>query len=140
MIDKWILIALVAIVIVGTFQFLIKLTGGKLDFITGAVILQVAALAATVGVFLIARMSGWTIQFSISGMWVAITAGILIGVANVLIFYIFHNAPLVRVAPILGLALVVTVTLGMIVLKETVNLKIGAGIILAIAAILLLST
>ncbi len=55
-------------------------------------------------------------------------------------FYLaLEQAPLSKVVPIVNMSVVVGVLLGVILLKDALNLRIAAGIVLAIISIYLLT-
>ena len=70
----------------------------------------------------------------------SILGGITAGVATILFFLALEQSTLSKVVPVVSLNLIVAVLLGVLLLKDELNFRIIAGIILAMASIYLLTT
>jgi uncharacterized membrane protein len=134
----WIIYAIACVFLYGIMQFFIKLSSNgnaiaaSLYFVGSQFIAQVI-----LGAYLISK-SGFdvdqsTIKYSILG-------GIAAAVATILFFLAIEQSTLSKVVPVVNLNLIVGVLLGVLILKDEINFRIGAGIILAMASIYLLTT
>ena len=140
MIEKWALLALGAMISVALAQILIKAVVKEIDYGTAVIVMHLAALAAVVVIFGIGKMNGLQITYTMKSIYYIALAGILIGIVNLFIFLAFSGGPVSRISPIIGLAPAILVLAGYFMFNETITLKTGAGVILAITAIILLST
>jgi uncharacterized membrane protein len=70
----------------------------------------------------------------------SILGGITAAVATILFFLALEHSTLSKVVPVVNLNLIIGVMLGVLLLKDEMNFRIGAGIILAMASIYLLTT
>ncbi|HIH44257.1 MAG TPA: EamA family transporter, partial [Candidatus Methanoperedenaceae archaeon] len=68
-----------------------------------------------------------------------IAGGITAALATILFFLATQQAPLSRLAPVVNMSVMVAVFLGVVVLKEELNIRAGIGIVLAVISIYLLS-
>ncbi len=73
----------------------------------------------------------------------SIKYGIIGGIAaaggTILYFLALQQAPISKVAPVVNMNLIIGVLLGVILLKDAMNLRIAAGIVLAVTSIYLLT-
>lgn len=131
-------------VVFGTtlFQLLIKISDTKIEPITGTVIMQLAALLAVLGVFFFKGLHKQfgDVQLLSLGVGYAVLAGATIGMVNMCIYLMYNaGAPfslssgITRAGP-----LVLSVILGVLLLKEKINIMEFSGILLSIAGIILI--
>ncbi len=140
MMEKWVLFGLGAMLSIAAAQILIKIAIKDIDYGTAMVVLHVAALAGAFAVFGAVKFSGLQTAYTLNSISLITVAGLLIGVVNLFIFLAFLGGPISRVTPIIGLAPAILVLAGYFMFNETITIKTGAGIILALTAIILLST
>ncbi len=133
---NWIVYAIVCVFLYGIMQYFIKLSSG--NPVVSSMFFIAAQFAAQIllGAYFISK-SGFevnyaTVKYSIAG-------GITAAVATILFFLALEQAPLSKVVPIVNMSVVVGVLLGVLLLKEAINIRIAAGIILAIMSIYLLT-
>ncbi len=100
-------------------------------FITAQFVFQIL-----LGAYFISK-NGFEINYD--GMIYGIAGGLVAAISTILFFLSLQQAPLSKVLPIVNLSLVVGVLLGVIFLKEDINLRIIAGILSAIMSIYLLT-
>lgn len=134
----WIIYAIACVFLYGIMQFFIKLSSNgnaiasSLYFVGSQFVAQVI-----LGAYFISKtgfdVDPSTIKYSILG-------GIAAAVATILFFLALEQSTLSKVVPVVNLNLIVGVLLGVILLKDEMNFRIGAGIILAIVSIYLLTT
>ena len=133
----WIIYAVACIFLYGIMQFFIKLSSNgsaitsSLFFITAQFIAQLA-----LGAYFISK-SGFDVN--VPGIKYSILGGIAAAIATILFFLALEQETLSKVVPVVNLNVVVGVLLGVIILKDEINLRITAGIILAIISIYLLT-
>lgn len=134
--------ALIAALFFGLYNVLLKAGSSKLDAALGAFILQgVAALTGLavlagkyVGKQPLAPSQSW-------GIWLAIGAGISVGLAELLGFVAYRKGlPAAVGTPIMtGGGVALAVVLALLFLNESLNLKQAAGIALVVVGIVLLA-
>ena len=73
-----------------------------------------------------------SIKFGVAG-------GIVAGIATIFFFLALQQSTLSKVVPIVNMNVVVAVLLGVILLKDAVNYRMAAGIVLAVMIIYLLT-
>lgn len=138
---SWITFAILAATSFGFYNFFTKLTADKLSptiallLITGASF--VVALLATVGF----KISGQTLYFSKNAILFPILAGVFTAIAEIFYLFMFtKNAPLSIGNPlVVGGTIIVAVILGLIILKEPLNVTKIAGIVITLMGLLLLT-
>jgi transporter family protein len=125
----------------GGYNFLIKLSSGKVDQVLGAVTLKAAAFMVGISALLALRLQGKTFVFSNEGLFVACMAGVAAGLAEISSFLVFsQGVSAARGLPvIIGGSIVFAVLLGVLFLHESIGWRDGAGIALVICGILLLT-
>ncbi len=133
----WIIYAVACIFLYGIMQFFIKLSSNgsaitsSLFFITAQFIAQLA-----LGAYFISK-TGFDVN--VPGIKYSILGGIAAAIATILFFLALEQETISRVVPVVNLNVVVGVLLGVIILKDEINLRITTGIILAIISIYLLT-
>jgi uncharacterized membrane protein len=134
----WIIYAVACVFLYGIMQFFIKLSSNgnaitsSLFFVTAQFIAQLV-----LGAYFISK-SGFDVNFS--SIKYSILGGITAAIATILFFLALEEETISRVVPIVNLNVVVGVILGVIILKDEINLRITAGIVLAIISIYLLTS
>lgn len=135
---NWIIYAVACVFLYGIMQFFIKLASTGSNPIASSMIFIVAQFAAQVlvGAYFISK-SGFDISYD--GIKYGIAGGVAAAVATILFFLALQQAPLSKVVPVVNMNVVVGVLLGVILLKDAMNFRIAAGIILAVMSIYLLT-
>ncbi|MCE8426221.1 MAG: EamA family transporter [Candidatus Methanoperedens sp.] len=135
---NWIIYAVACVFLYGIMQFFIKLasTGSNpilssMIFITAQFIVQII-----LGTYFIQKsdpvFGSDTVKYGILG-------GIAAALATIFFFLAIQQSTLSKVVPIVNMNVVIAVLLGVVFLKDMMNLRIVAGIILAITSIYLLT-
>lgn len=134
---NWIVYAVACVFLYGIMQFFIKLSSGSNPVVSSMFFIaaQFTAQILLGGYYL--SKSEFNIDYAM--IKYSIVGGITAAVATILFFLALQQAPLAKVVPIVNMNVVVGVLLGVIILKDTMNLRIAAGIILAIMSIYLLT-
>ena len=120
----------------GLYNVFIKMSSDHINPILGAVVLQFVAAFLGLGLLLVMRAgSGEALQVSARGVWLAVAAGVAIGMVEILSFFVYGRGIPVAVGNplIIGGSLVVTTGVGILLLRGAVNpIRIVAvGVILA---------
>lgn len=126
-------------VLFGTYDLFIKLGAGSLNPALGAMITQIAS-AVTLSLAYFALPKASTI--SSVGLFYVISAGILIALALLFLFFVLQNtsAKATTILPtILILRNVTLVILGVIVLKENLSVLKALGLAISLLGIYLIS-
>ncbi len=135
---NWITYAIACVLLYGLMQFFIKLSStGNSPVASSMVFITVQFIAQIIlGAYFITKsdlnMDNNSIKFGIAG-------GIAAAVATILFFLALKSGPLSKVVPISNMSLLVSVLLGVVILGEAVNIRIIAGVVFAIASIILLT-
>lgn len=135
---NWIIYAVACVFLYGIMQFFIKLSSTGSNPIASSMIFIAAQFAAQVlmGAYFISK-SGFDISYE--SIKYGIAGGVAAAVATILFFLALQQAPLSKVVPVVNMNVVVGVLLGVILLKDAMNFRIAAGIILAVMSIYLLT-
>ncbi len=120
----------------GLYNVFIKMSSDHINPILGAVVLQFVAAFLGLGLLLVMRAgSGEALQVSARGVWLAVAAGVAIGMVEILSFFVYGRGIPVAVGNplIIGGSLVVTTGVGILLLREAVNpiQVVAVGVILA---------
>ena len=133
----WIIYAIACVFLYGIMQFFIKLSSNG-NAIASSMYFVAAQFVAQVilGAYFISK-SGFDMNYS--SIKYSVLGGITAAVATILFFLALEQQSLSKVVPIVNLNVVIGVILGVIILKDEINLRITAGIFLAIISIYLLT-
>ncbi|MCX9009594.1 MAG: EamA family transporter [Candidatus Methanoperedens sp.] len=135
---NWIVYALACIFLYGIMLFFIKLASGSGNPIASSMFFIAAQFLTQIilGAYLISKseldVDPGSIKYGIIG-------GIAAAGGTILYFLALQQAPISKVAPIVNMNLVFGVLLGIVLLKDAINLRIAAGIVLAMMSIYLLT-
>lgn len=136
---NWIIYAVSCVLLYGIMQFFIKLSSnGNNPVASSMVFITVQFIAQIIlGAYFITKsdfnMDMGSIKYGIAG-------GIAAAVATIIFFLALESGPLSKVSPIVNMSLLVSVLLGVILLKEAVNMRIAAGVVFAILSIFMLTS
>jgi len=135
---NWIIYAVACIFLYGIMQFFIKLSSTGANPIASSMFFIAAQFIAQIilGAFFLSKND---LNISADNIKYGILGGIAAAVATILFFMALQQAPLSKVVPIVNLNVVVGVLLGVLILKDVMNIRIAAGIILAVMSIYLLT-
>lgn len=134
----YILVAIAALMF-GLYNVFIKLSAAHIEAVLGAVVLQFVAAFFGLALLLYMRSSGTVIYSSGKGLLLATMAGLAIGLVEIMTFYIFSRGMPVAVGNplIIGGSLLVTTSIGYVLLHEHLSLTqllaiglIAAGVVL----------
>jgi len=139
--ERWFILSILVGLAGGTYTVFTKLAAGKIPDAVGGFWLEVAAILGIASYLIWGRQPVWGAEVTRSGLVYAIIGGLCVSFASVLNFTIYrHHGELSAAGPITLLGtLLVTAAFGVIFLGESLTLAKGSGLILAIAAIWLLS-
>ncbi|MFZ2189818.1 MAG: EamA family transporter [Candidatus Magasanikiibacteriota bacterium] len=138
---NWIFLAIITAVFYGMYNFFIKLSSGNINQVVGAVILQIVATMLGVVTLLILKLTGMEFNISSKGVWYAVLAGVMVGLAEILSFFVFSKGAPVSVgtAIIIGGSVVVAGVIGFF-MKEDFGIMNFLGILAIIIGIILFTT
>src|SRR5690625_801505 len=136
-----VLLALAAVMF-GLYNVFIKLSADHIQAILGAVVLQFVAAFVGVGLlFYMKHTEAIQISATAKGVWLAVAAGVAIGLVEILTFIIYSRGVPVAVGNplIIGGSLVVTTGIGVLLLRELLSPLQLFAIVLVIGGIGLLA-
>jgi len=135
------LLALAALMF-GLYNVFIKASSDHINPVLGAVVLQFVAAFLGLGLLLYQRATGaMALTSSARGIWLAVLAGVAIGLVEILSFYVYGRGVPVSVGNplIIGGSLIVTTGVGVILMREHMNLAQFAGVALLVVGVSLLA-
>ena len=137
----WLLLLILTAILLGLYNFFIKLSSGHIHEIAGAVILQVVAFLLGGLAMLWLKYKGAELEISPKGLLFSILAGLSVGLAEILAFYAFGRgvSASVGIPVMVGGTVLVGVILGTLVLQEQLTLAKGIGTLLVIAGIVFIA-
>ena len=130
-----------AAIMFGLYNVFIKLSSDHIQPVLGAVVLQFVAAFIGSGLLVYLHRTGTTLNVSARGVWLAVAAGIAIGLVEILTFMVFARGVPVAVGNplIIGGSLIVTTGIGLIGLREILNPLQLLAVFLIIAGVGLLA-
>lgn len=139
--DYRLVFAVSAAVFLGLYNVFIKVSAGHIHQIAGAVILQVVAVVIGASALLYLKANQTAIPVSSKGIIFAVLAGLSVGLAEILSFYLFSkNTEASKGIPfIIGGSIVVAALVGIFFLKESVTPHKIIALTLIIAGTVLLA-
>ncbi len=119
----YILVAVAALMF-GLYNVFIKLSAAHIEPVLGAVVLQFVAAFFGLALLLYMRSNDTVIYSTSKGLLLATLAGLAIGLVEILTFYIFSRGMPVAVGNplIIGGSLLVTTSVGYVLLREQLSL------------------
>ena len=135
---NWIVYAVACVVLYGVMQFFIKLSSGSNNPVASSMVFITFQFLAQIilGAYFITKSD---LNMDMGSLKYSILGGIIAAVATILFFLALESGPLSKVVPIANMSLLIAVLIGVVLLKETMNLRIAAGIFSAILSIYLLT-
>jgi len=135
------LLLFVAALMFGLYNVFIKLSSDHIQPVLGAVVLQFVAALIGSGLLYYLYRTGATLNVSARGVWLAVAAGIAIGLVEILTFMIFARGIPVAVGNplIIGGSLIVTTLIGLLALREILNPVQLVAVLLIISGVGLLA-
>ncbi len=114
----------VAALMFGLYNVFIKLSSAHIEALLGAVVLQFVAAFFGLALLLYVRSNATVIHSTGKGLLLATLAGLAIGLVEILTFYIFARGMPVAVGNplIIGGSLLVTTSVGYVLLREQLSL------------------
>ncbi len=133
----WLIFALITTVFWGIWGAFIEITEqagfpATLGYVVWSLTMIPPALIAL-------KLIGWKLEYDLKSVILGLLVGILGAGGQLILFHVLGMGPAYIIFPIIALSPVVTVALSIIVLKENTQFNGWVGILLAIAAIPLLS-
>lgn len=137
----WITIAITTAALLGLYNFFIKLSAGHIHQIAGAVLLQVVAALLGISCLVYLHLKGTQLETSTKGLLFATLAGISIGIAEILTFYLFSKgiSASVGIPILIGGSILVGIVLGLFFLKEALSPLQYLGVFMIIIGAVLLA-
>jgi transporter family protein len=138
--NAWIVYAVAAAILYGVHQVFTKLASSGASEGLGGLIVEATA-AATIGVYLLwLRWAGpWEQHLNGHGAVYSLATGICVGAGTIAFFLLFQaGGPLSAVPAVLALGSAIMVAAGIVLFRESWSWQQALGVILSIAAILLL--
>lgn len=138
---KGIFLALLAGLLFAGYQFSIKLSADHIQELFGAVILQAVALVLGIAAFFLFREVETSLEFTNKGLQFAVFAGIFVGLAEIVSFYVFSTniSPSVGITLIVGMNILAGILLDYFWLKSDLSITQILGIVLVLIGVLLIS-
>jgi len=135
---NWIIYAVSCVLLYGIMQFFIKLSStGNNPVAASMVFVTVQFIAQIIlGAYFITKSD---FNMDMESIKYGILGGIVAAIATIIFFLALENGPLSKVSPIVNMSLLVSVLLGVIILKEAINIRIAAGVVFAILSIFMLT-
>lgn len=134
---NWIIYAVACVFLYGIMQFFIKLSSGTSPVVSSMFFIAAQFSAQILlGAYLLSK-NEFDVDYAV--VKYSIVGGITAAVATILFFLALEQASLSKVVPVVNMSVVVGVLLGVLLLKDALNLRIAVGIILAIMSIYLLT-
>ncbi len=138
---NWLFFALLTAFSFGLYNFFIKVASGSINQILGAVLLQLVAVIAGLAVLAYLKISNQNIEYTTKGIYYSCLAGLFVGIAEILTFYVFSKGVPASVGTpvIIGGSIVAATILGILFLKEQMSLIQILGILMITGGVALLS-
>jgi bacterial/archaeal transporter family protein len=139
---NWLPLALLTALAFGLYNLSIKVASGSINQIAGAVVLQVVAAILGSLLLLYIKLNGQPVLWSQKGILFSCLAGLFVGLAEILTFYVFaRGVPAAVGAPIIiGGSVLVTALLGVLLLREYIAPIQVLAIFLIVAGVALLAS
>ena len=135
--SSWLPAALAALMFFGLWGFFTKLAVNHIDS-------KSALIYQTLGVVIVGIYILYTMDFKLSShpksIFYSVLTGAAYGIGCLFYFVAASKGKITTVVSLTALYPLVTIILGVLLLKESVNIKQGLGITLACIAILLMAT
>ena len=87
---NWLYLAAISAFFYGLYNVLIKLSSGSIHQMVGAVALQIVAALLGIAALIILKLLGHPLTASKQGFLLSACAGLAVGVAEILTFYLFE--------------------------------------------------
>lgn len=119
------------------YNVFLKVASGGIHQILGAVILQVTAAFIGGAVILYLKGTNASFNFTKEGIFYSILAGVFVGLAEIISFYIFSknvNAS-IGIPIIIGGTIFFSVLIGIVFLKERIAIFDAVGLLLILAGV-----
>lgn len=134
------LLAAIISALYGGYNLFIKLSSEHINHTLGAAILQNSSLFVGLPILIYLQTQGKFIKVTQSGIILSITAGVLVGLAEILSFYFLEKVDASQGIPIIiGGSVIAGFILGIIVLHEALNPFKIMGILFIVMGILMVS-
>ncbi|MGP3667711.1 MAG: EamA family transporter [Candidatus Bathyarchaeota archaeon] len=134
---NWLILTILTVLFWGFWAFLIKLASEQLGWLQVFIIINTVYLAVTLALYLWFKPQ---LTIPLSPLICIVTAGLLGSIGTILFYTALQVGKASLIVPVTALYPVVTVALSLLILHETVTFKQILGIILAMLAILLISS
>jgi len=138
---NWLAYAILAASSFGFYNFFTKISADKFSPALANIFIAGTSLLVAIISTIYLKMSGQSLTFTKSSLMLPVLAGLFTGVAEIFYLSMYSkNAPITVGNPlVVGGTIVITVILGMIILKEPMSAAKIAGIIFVITGLVLLT-
>ena len=138
---NWLTFAILAALSYGFYNFFAKLSSDKLSPTIGAMFISGTAFLVAAISTIIFRITGQNLSVSKNGILFPIIAGLFAGLAEVFYLFMFSkNTPVSLGNPlVVGGTTFIAVILGLLILKEPINLTRIIGILATLIGLIILS-
>ena len=130
--------AIACVFLYGIMLFFIKLASGNGNPIASSMFFITAQFLAQIilGAYLISRSD---LDIDANSIKYGIIGGIAAALGTIFYFLALQQGSISKVAPVVNMNLVVGVILGVLLLKDAMNMRVAVGIVLAVTSIYLLT-
>jgi len=137
----WLILAALAALTYALYYLFLKVSAEHIHQVLGALILQAVATATGLGLFAALRLAGKPLTGTGFGIGMAALAGVAVGVAEILTFYVFEQGVATgRGMPVIvGGSVALAAVLGVLFLGETPTPRTVSGVVLVAAGVVLLA-
>lgn len=136
----WILFLFLTIITWGTYNLFFKGIGNEINYFLALLVIGILQVLIALPFVLYSHFSE-NLAYSAKGLGLSVLMGILLGLGTIFFFYTFKYGASASIAiPVYGIgALLLGAIGGILIFKETLNLRIAFGFALGIASIILLT-
>ena len=136
----WIVYAFLTIIFYAGLDFFIKKAAGKIDDFWGSVVINFFSMLPALLVVVLLKLSNKELMITRPGIVYSILAGLSIGIGTITFIKLFSTGVNLSIAsPVVRIGIIVATTmLGVIILKESLNLKQIIGIVFSLIGLSLL--
>lgn len=138
---NWITFAILAAIGFGFYDYFVRLSSESLSPTIALMILAASAFCVAAFATFILMITGHALSFPRGSIHLPILAGLFTGVADILYLLMFAKNPSLSIgAPfVVGGTVLVATLLGIVILKEPLNVVKVAGIVLTLVGLIILT-
>jgi uncharacterized membrane protein len=138
---SWITAAILSLLLFGVWGVIVKYSASRIDAVSFTLFNSVGAIVLIILVFGYSWFSKSNLSFTNEGIYFALIAGAVSIFAVILEAVALKTGNITIVGPLMAVGVAMVLTLaGVFIFKETLTMRTGIGLMLALVAIYLLST